>query len=297
MIASGNPRRALLNALRPYAGADTRHGIEAQPQELVTAFVTRSREAVGELPVPAAALVVVLEGTKEIHRGAERLVYRAGETIALAAGDRVDVVNVPDEASGVYRALCVTFPRELVIEAARLWPNLTGTRRVREAGVPLDDILCSAIVHAAEAIGGRADVSRRLVEHRVLEILLLLAERGVLPIAPKYVERSVADAVRVMIRHRLDHAWTPAAVAERLSMSEATLRRRLRGEGATLRGLLLTERMNAARLILAERDADVADAVAATGYASRSHFARHFQQAFGMSPSAARDRRRVPPDG
>ncbi|MEW5422712.1 helix-turn-helix transcriptional regulator [Amorphus sp. 3PC139-8] len=284
-------RRRLLQALQPWAATDTRHLIDGHDHSVLTAFVTRTREAVGELTMPSAALVVVVEGTKEVIAGAERRAYCAGEAIALPAGAHVDVVNVPDAVSGVYRALCITFARKLVIEAARLWPSLTASRPPLGTTVFLDDALCSAIVHAGEALAGTADVSRRLVDHRILEILLVLAERGVLPIAPKYVDRSVAEAVQLLIRHRLDHAWTPAAVAERLSMSEATLRRRLKGEGATLRDILLSERMQAARLILAERDADVAEAIAATGYTSRSHFSRHFQQAFGVPPSAMRARR------
>ncbi|WP_421475817.1 helix-turn-helix domain-containing protein [Agrobacterium tumefaciens] len=77
-------------------------------------------------------------------------------------------------------------------------------------------------------------------------------------------------------------------------MSEATLRRRLRDENHSLRALLLTERMHAAYLILSDRDADVADAIAATGYASRSHFSRHFQDAFGQAPSTVRRARKKP---
>ncbi len=72
--------------------------------------------------------VVVIEGTKEVLWGAEQRVYGPGEAIALGAGAHVDVVNVPDEASGVYRALCVTFPRDLVIEAARLGPGPADAR-------------------------------------------------------------------------------------------------------------------------------------------------------------------------
>lgn len=287
---------ALLEALKPFAETDTRHLLDGHDHSLLTAFVTRTREAVGELRMPVAALVVVIEGTKELVWGAKRRRTRAGEAIVLPSGAHLDVVNVPDPATGVYRALCISFARPLVIEAARLWPSLTAPRPAPDGTVLLDGALVSAIVHAAEALSGGGPASRRVVEHRILEILLVLAEKGALPITPKYVDRSVAEAVRLMIRHRLDHAWSPAVVAERLSMSEATLRRRLRSEGETLRQILLSERMNAARLILAERDADVAEAIAATGYSSRSHFARHFQEAFGEPPSAVRGSRRARPD-
>ncbi len=71
-------------------------------------------------------------------------------------------------------------------------------------------------------------------------------------------------------------------------MSEATLRRRLSAEGQTLQHLLLDERMKAAFTILNVRDASVAEALAATGYQSRSHFSKHFQQRFGATPSKVR---------
>lgn len=160
--------------------------------------------------------------------------------------------------------------------------------------ITISPTLCSAIIHSGEALAGALDLSRRVVDHRVLEVLLILVEQGALPLMPKYVDSSVTEAVRLLIRHRLDHAWSTAAIAASLSMSESTLRRRLRDENHSLRALLLAERMQAAYLILSDRDADVADAIAATGYASRSHFSRHFRDAFGQAPSTVRRARKKP---
>ncbi|RBP16830.1 AraC family transcriptional regulator [Roseiarcus fermentans] len=283
-------RRRLLERLRRLAQRDTRKGQGGDEPPLISAFVARDRETISQLSMPSAGLVVVLEGRKEAFWGADRRVYEAGDAFILPAGARLDVVNEPDGASGVYRALFVRFSRPLIIEAARLWPHLRSSHPIEGRSVAVGPALGSAIVHAAEAVSGAAQASGRATDHRILEIILILAESGALPLAPKYVDGSVVEAVRLLVRHRLDQAWPEARVAAELSMSEATLRRRLREKGQTFRALLLSERMTAAHTILADRDADVADAVAAAGYASRSHFSRHFKRFFGVAPSVARRR-------
>jgi AraC-like DNA-binding protein len=280
----------IANTLRALAMHDTRNAEENGQPPIISAFVTRSREEVAQLVMPTAGLIIVIEGRKEILAGVDHRVYEAGGAFVLPAGARVDVVNEPDPETGVYRALFIRFPRELVIEAARLWPQFVGQDERADKTV-ISAELCSAIVHCAEALSRRIPASRRVTDHRILEILLILAEQGVLSLVPKYVDGSVVEAVRLLVRHRLHLPWAAANVAAELSMSEATLRRRLRAEAKSLQALLREERMRAAYTILADRDADVADALAATGYRSRSHFARHFQESFGTSPSSVRRRR------
>lgn len=286
-------RRRLVDALRPLAERDTRLLRENEDRPYISAFVVRHRETISELAMPTAGLVIVIEGRKEVLWGAERKIYHGGDAFVLPAGAHVDVVNEPDAKTGVYRALFVCFSRSLIIEAARLWPELTRREVPLGASIAIDQALCSAISHCGEALEGALNLSRRMLDHRVLEVLLILAEQGVLPLMPKYVDSSITVAVRLLIRHRLDHVWSAAAVAASLSMSEATLRRRLREEKHSLRALLLAERMKAAYLILSDRDAEVADAIAATGYASRSHFSKHFHDAFGQAPSTVRKGRKT----
>lgn len=284
------PASNIANTLRSLAIHDTRNAVENGRPPIISAFVARSREAIAQLVMPTAGLIIVIEGRKEIIAGVDHRIYEAGAAFVLPAGARVDVVNEPDTETGVYRALFIRFPRELVIEAARRWPQFIGRdERTETAGISAE--LCSAIVHCAEALSRRIPASRWVTDHRILEILLILAEQGVLPLVPKYVDGSVVEAVRLLVRHRLHLPWSAANVGAELSMSEATLRRRLRAEAQSLQALLRAERMRAAYIILADRDADVADALAATGYRSRSHFARHFQESFGMSPSSVRRRK------
>lgn len=288
---TGARRSEVLQGLRALAFHDTRVTDPDAQTPVLSAFVTRSRETISSLVMPTAGLVIIIEGRKELVSAGHHRTFQAGDAFVLPAHARVDVVNDPDPATGVYRALFVSFPRELIIEAARLWPQFVG-RKAGAVEPVISAELCSAILHCAEALSLRTSVSRRVTDHRILEILLILAEQGVLPLVPKYVDGSVVEAVRLLVRHRLHWPWTAASVAAELSMSEATLRRRLRLEGHTLHDTLRDERMEAAYVVLHERDADVADALAATGYRSRSHFARHFHERFGATPSAVRHGRR-----
>ncbi|MDR3517152.1 MAG: helix-turn-helix domain-containing protein [Azospirillaceae bacterium] len=290
-IRNGIRRIEVVKALRSLATHDTRDTIEEGQPPVISAFVARSRETIAQFVMPTAGLVIVIEGRKEIVAGTHQRIYDAGDAFVLPANARVDVVNEPDSRTGFYRALFVRFPRELVIEAARLWPQFVGQETRSDEPIISAD-LCSAILHGAEALSRRIPSSRRVIDHRILEILLILAEQGVLPLVPKYVDGSVVEAVRLLVRHRLHLPWSTASVADELSMSEATLRRRLRAEARTLQETLRAERMKAAYLVLNDRDADVADALAATGYRSRSHFAKHFQERFGVTPSSVRHRKR-----
>lgn len=283
----GSDREAFARRLRPLAERDAREPPGGVTPPFVSAFVSRRRETVVQFATPATSLVVVVQGRKLVGWGAEARSYGAGEAFLLQAGSRINVVNEPDQATGIYRALFLRFSRDLVIEAARLWPEFVGPS-VGDGRVTLGPELCAAILHVGEALAG---TSRRVVQHRLLEVILILAEQGAMRLAPKYVDGSVADALRLLVRHRLDRDWSGALVAAAFEMSEATLRRRLRQEGHSLRGLLLAERMRAAHVLLCDRDAEVSEAVAAAGYASRSHFARHFRRAFGISPAEARKRR------
>jgi len=280
-------QREFVSTLRRLAEVDSRALLEDNNNPILSAFVTRRQEHIRELVTPTAGLVIVIEGLKEVYDGSEHRLYTAGNAFVVTPGTRLDVVNEPDAQSGFYRALFVQFSRELIIKAARLWPQFVG-RGGQIKSVRVSAALCSAILHGAQVLSHTLSASPRVIEHRILEVLLILAEQGVLPLVPKYVDGSVIEAFRLLIRHRLHLPWTAAKVAKELSLSEATLRRRLRAEGQTLREVLRVERMKAAYMILHDRNADVADALAATGYRSRSHFSRHFQQRYGFTPSTIR---------
>lgn len=249
------------------------------------ALVARERERVARLRIRRAALVLVIEGSKELVRGGRSVLLTAGRAIGLPAGWTGDVVNVPNDTSGIYRALFVDFPPDLVTRALRAhpgWRRSTGAAaRAPAAPSPL---LVEAVAHLA--VGLRSEATpRHVIEHRAMEVLLAMGDSGMLATAGKAIEGSVQDAVRELLRWRPDHPWTAEGLGHELGMSQATLRRRLALEGASLRRLVSEERMALGRVMILEEGSSVGTAAAAAGYASPSRFARRFRKVYGHNPS------------
>lgn len=278
--------------LLPMAVRDTRV-MDGRPEAPpCSAFVARERERFADLTLPTDGLVVVLEGRKDVRVGIHEYAYHAGDAFVATSGVPIDVTNVPDSRSGFYRALFVHLPRQILIEAARRWPQFVGSPAPAGRRIVVDVELTEALVHAFErdeTVG--APKSSTLHQHRVLEVVLILAERGVIALTPKYADRPLGDTLRGLLAHRLHHPWTAAEAASLLRCSEATLRRKLRREGLSFAKLVSAERMAAAHVLLTERGANVADTLAATGMTSRSHFATQYRRLFGQRPSEARARK------
>ncbi len=275
----------MLRRLAPLAGHDTRYIARGDKFSFLSAFVTREIETIQTISMPVAGLLVVVEGVKSIVWRGRTFVYRPGMAFALPADTVVDVVNEPDPRSGMYRALFLGFSPDQLEEARRRWSSLARDRQSVDPSVEVTPGLASAILHASEALAGVVAVSSRVTEQRIQEILLALAECGAAPLRPDVKASAIADAVRLTIRNAPAHPWTAGLVAKVLHMSEPTLRRHLRSEGASFRQILAEQRMRAARSLLLEGRSNVAEAAIIGGYASLSHFAKRFRLTYGYLPS------------
>lgn len=79
-------------------------------------------------------------------------------------------------------------------------------------------------------------------------------------------------------------------IAERLHVSERTLKRRLQAEGCSFQGLLDEVRQRDAERLLADPQLAIKQVADAVGYADPANFARAFGKWTGLSPKAWRDR-------
>jgi AraC-like DNA-binding protein len=278
----------LLYRLAPLARHDSRHIALQQKFSFVSAFVARRTETIQSINMPVAGLLVVLEGVKKIWWAGQTFSYGPGAAFALPTGAYVDVVNEPDKRSGIYRALFLGFSAGLLAEARRRWSALATGHLTDDPTVEIDAALASAILHTSEALAGGIEVSNRVTEQRILEVLLLMAEAGAAPLRPDIKTCSFTDAVRAIVRDRPGHAWAAPAVAAQLCKSEPTLRRMLCREGTSFRQIVADERMRAARSILLSGRSSVAEAAVVAGYTSLSHFAKRFHSIFGCLPSQIR---------
>lgn len=274
-----------MQALKRFAIADTRPVslLRVTTRPSMFAFVARQTERIADVFLPRASLIIVLEGAKTLVTMGRQMHFAAGSAIALPGAWRGDVVNRPDDTSGVYRALFLDFSEALVLGAHRAHPEWQVRPGAPNIEVALDPVLVGAVLHAADGITAQA-LPAVLVDHRIMEVLLILGMRGALPLSPHAGAQSMADAVRALVRWHPDRPWTADLIAATLGTSNATLRRKLSQDGQALRTLLAQERMASAAALLKTTGVSIRDAALASGYQSPRRFVERFKALQGIDP-------------
>jgi AraC-like DNA-binding protein len=176
-------------------------------------------------------------------------------------------------------------PREVFLAHERPLHAAEYARAFRGARVTFD-AACNAVVlsreqFAAPMIHANAAVARAF-DVRATELVERL--RCAAPTSRR---------VREQIARSLgDGAANMKVTAERLAMSEATLRRRLQDEGTTFASVLGEVRRELALNYLQEPSNRLSDIATKLGYGSATAFDRAFRRWTGATPSRYRDQRR-----
>lgn len=244
-----------------------------------------ARHRVKTLTVREDLLVVVRQGRKTLLAPAGSLEAGRGDCLLMARGAQWDVVNDPCGAPR-YEALVLAFDDDMV---RGLDPRLSDPARAVAPArrLAVDGELAQAIERAALFLG-RATVSAALRRHRMLEVLLLLAERGH-RFAPAG-EIGWDERVRRLVAQRPEAEWTVEALAANFHTSASTLRRRLERSGHTLAALVRQVRLETALNLLQTTPLAISEIAGRCGWESHSRFSAAFQQRWGFAPSALRRR-------
>ena len=277
-------RRRIIGSLEDTEGIQPTGPDTGTPITKLATYHARAVETIRDMTIDEPALIVVLDGVKEVHIAGDLFEFRPGEPFVLPAGRAFDIVNRPDETSGRYRAVFITLPRDLVRRVSQAHPRRTAppvsTREPHDPGIDLTPQTVDTIAHAATALR-RTGLDTSLAEHRVMEILLLI---GHVPAIAQSGAPTVSERARHHIALSPMDPWRGQDLARLLGLSTATLRRRLAEEGTSLRRILTAERMRRARAMIDDGERNIAAIAAACGYSSRSHFAASFRSAHGSSP-------------
>lgn len=269
-------RARLAERLAPIA-AQLQAGFHAFGPQL-TSYCSLKRERIAAVTPPHPLLGVVLRGRKEIWLGDACQSFDTGSVFVMPRDVPMDVVNILDDRSGRYAALIL----EVKDLPEGVLPFTTSDGATGRPGleIPLTRALIDALAHAAGVTeaGAQGEAVQRL---RLAEVLTLLQTE---PAARPLFHQSLADRVIWLIRSDPARDWSVAEVARTLAIGASTLRRRLSDSGQPFRRLLRQTRMETAQRALAS-GAAIGLAAEAAGYASRSHFARHFRATFGTTPS------------
>lgn len=248
---------------------------------MAAAIVQAEALDIPHLSIDMAGILRVARGQKRVRGHGIDVTFEVGDIALFGGGDVFDVLNMP-ERDAAYRAEAVFF------ESATLPPLAeAGTRPVSgvmRLGAPQDGLI-ESLDAARDALMDEA-LPQAVVLHRVRELLVWLNMQGLSLVQPK--QESVAARLRALLASDLAAEWSAADVAQRLAMSEATLRRRLAERNETLSGILLDLRMSAALSLLQATEDGIAQVALSVGYESPSRFAQRFRERFGFAPSQVR---------
>ncbi|TAK83689.1 MAG: AraC family transcriptional regulator [Aquabacterium sp.] len=247
-------------------------------------IVTWAQHRISTLTLREDALVLVRQGRKSLIGAGGTLVAERGQVLLVARGTQWDVVNDP-AGQPCYEALALGFGDALVREqwqrlAAPGTPALDGARVLAH-----DPDVSEAAQRAARFLQARS-VSEAVQRHRLAEVLLLLAERG-LHFRP-LDELGWDDRVRRLVAQRPEADWSVETLAGAFNLSASTLRRRLDGCGASVAALVREVRLEVALALLQTTRRPIGEIAQRCGWESHSRFTAAFQERWGFAPSVLR---------
>lgn len=240
-----------------------------------------SRVHIRHVPFYTPCIILVLSGRKLIGK----MACEAGDVLTVPAPASYDLRNEPEARNGRYRALIIPFEHH-DLERLRAAHSIESIRQPTPIG-PLrydgDAVLIDAVKHYLSSHD-----NARLLKHRLLEILLILAAKDRRLLAYPLVQENWAQRVRACLATDLAYSWSIGEVCQRLATSESALRHNLQRETTGFRELLQDLRLSTALTQLLQTSLPVYQIAYDCGYQSVSRFTSNFHKRFGLPPSALR---------
>jgi len=238
--------------------------------------------------VERSCLILVLKGRKTLRWEGDSLVLDSGQAAVIAGGRLIDFHNQPDP-SGPYEARWIIFDEKLLSSHPR---DESLTTVETAAAIPLVETeFRKAFEEALRALEKpETEIPTAIASARVIELLLWIGLHGFR--LPACTTQTLTQRILGMIEHSLADGWTAPLVADRLAMSEATLRRHLAREGQSFSKLIQDARLSQALNLIQATDLPIEHIARDLGYASASRFAVRFRLRFGHPPSVLRGHKR-----
>lgn len=234
---------------------------------------------------PIPAIVWVTSGTKRVSGTCAKREIPWGSLTLLPEHQPITVENIP-HGNKPYEAQVLAIERT-VFEAA--YERLIVSEEARQQtfqSVIVKDQIEEAFLRARLALAQRHTLPGSIVQNRCEELILWLADNGVFLSRP--TATSFADRIRSLVAADPGRRWTSAEAGRALSLSEASLRRKLRAEGTSFKVVLLEIRMVIALSLLQTTSHKIATIADKVGYQSQSRFSHRFKQRFGLNPGLLR---------
>ena len=258
-------------------------GLHLRPQLGSTGGeIQHNKRLYSRLAVHEPTLIAVQRGQKKLRWAGRELVIQPGEMAALAYGQTFDVIHEPD-SGGLYQAQWIAFDQNVVEHFSAHYGTAEAVRNAVK--IARNTSLAASFTHAASILADET-APAAVVETALHSVLAWAQHYGIG--FTVYERMDLVRQIRKMIAADTALGWSATIAAEKLNMSEATLRRRLAQSGTSFSELLIDVRMMRALTLLQVTPWPVARVADAVGYASPSRFTARFTERFGFGPSAVR---------
>lgn len=229
-----------------------------------------------------SCLVLVLEGEKTLLSGGTRQgAVEEGGALFVPAGESVSCINTP-APGGDYLALTVSFSSQVLNSVRqRLAPGdaAPSDRSKVEAARDITPLL-GCVYAFLRYLPVQGDPMLALMQQE--QMVYILWKSGVPVFAGPH--RLVSE-IRSLVEAAPHYGWSAPELADRLFMSERTLRRHLGELGTSPSELVRVSRLHYGLGLLMREGMAVSEAASRCGYSSPSRFAARFQELFGLSPA------------
>lgn len=244
------------------------------------------RHSVPSLNVRNDTLIWVRSGSKILFNGANQITIPKDTIVLLPRDSQWSLVNDP-RGQKSYEADVLEFgDLALIVFFQGYGSDFPISRIEPGTSINVDDRLAKSLSACFETQCS-ATSSLRLKIHKVVEILILLAERGY-SFSPRD-KLTLPDQVRRIVGQAPHEDWKSSRVAKHFHISESTLRRRLQEFGVTTHEILNEVRLATALTLLQTTNLQIGEISHRCGYESHSRFTATFRQHYGYPPSYLRN--------
>lgn len=235
-----------------------------------------------------ATVLLVKSGSLNLDTGdTQALLEAPSGLMAVAQNVCADLVKLPGGEEPTFRSLLLAIAPEVLREFYRRHDQqeLPHAPVTTWRETTFDDDLRETLDHCIRGLDA-AGVSERVMMHRLVGLLLALADRGIVFARP--ASQNVGDLLTSLLSDAPGQQWTAAKAGRELAMSEATLRRRLAAQHLRFETVLLEVRMHHAMGLLQTTGWSIPLVAEACGYQAHARFSLRFRERFGCSPSHVR---------
>lgn len=252
------------------------HDEKALPFSVYSSF---KEQRILNAPVSKPLLIFVLAGIKQLGE-ADEIRCPAGNFLFLSNASDIDMRNIPGDE---YLAILVDFDYG---NFNKFRSGKRGRRRYFQGEI--DFTLKKTLMQFIE---WSSFAPRELWDFRKEELLQLLYLSGYEDVGSISAPPGLGHQIHEIVSKNIQGDWNVERLAAQMAVSESTLRRRLKKEGASIKSIIDRVRLGHGLHLVQTTMEPIGRIAECCGYNSQSLFTIKFRHLFGITPTKLRKTR------